>query len=129
MSNEAAIRAAIERYAAAWKSADMAAIVVCYHDDFTLHYFGRNALSGDHIGKAASLKTLAEFSKRTKRRLVSIVATLAGPERGAVIAREAIGPHAVEIERVLVYTVKDGLLHECWVYDQDQRLIDELVGV
>ena len=129
MSNEAAIRAAIERYAAAWKGSDMAAIVACYHDDFTLHYFGRNALSGDHIGKAASLKTLAEFSKRTTRRLVSIVATLAGPERGAVIAREALGPNAVGIERVLVYTVKGGLLHECWVYDQDQGLIAELVGM
>lgn len=129
MSNEANIRAVIERYAAAWKSGDMAAIVACYHEDFTLHYFGRNALSGDHIGKAESLSTLAEFSKRTKRRLVSIVSTLAGPERGAVIAREAIGPNAIEIERVLVYTIKDGLLHECWVYDQDQRLIDELVGM
>lgn len=128
MSNEAEIRSAVERYAAAWKSGDMAAIVACYHDDFTLHYFGRNALSGDHVGRAASLNTLAEFSKRTKRRLVSIVSTLAGPEHGAVIAREAVGPNAVEIERVLVYAVKDGLLHECWVYDTDQRLIDQLIG-
>jgi uncharacterized protein len=128
MSNEAEIRAAVERYAAAWKSGDMAAIVACYHDDFTLHYFGRNALSGDHVGKAAALKTLAEFSVRTKRRLVSIVATLAGAERGAAIAREALGPNGHEAERVLVYTVKDSLLHECWVYDTDQRFIDELIG-
>ena len=128
MSTEAEIRSAIERYAAAWKAGDLAAIAACYHDDFTLHYFGANALTGDHVGKAASLKTLGEFSKRTKRRLVSIVATLAGPEHGAVIAREALGPNAKEIERVLVYTVQDGLLRECWVYDRDQRLIDELVG-
>ena len=128
MSSEEEIRSAVERYAAAWKSGDMAAIVACYHDDFTLHYFGRNALSGDHVGKAAALKTLAEFSMRTKRRLVSIVATLAGAERGAVIAREALGPNGQEAERVLVYTVKDGLLHECWVYDTDQRFIDELIG-
>ena len=69
------------------------------------------------------------LSMRTKRRLVSIIATLAGAERGAVIAREALGPNGQEVERVLVYTVKYGLLHECWVYDADQRFVDELVGV
>jgi hypothetical protein len=29
-----------------------------------------------------------------------------------------------EIERLLVYTVRDGLFCECWVYDQDQTLVD-----
>jgi hypothetical protein len=25
---------------------------------------------------------------------------------------------------LLVYAVRDGLLSECWVYDQDQALVD-----
>jgi hypothetical protein len=126
-TSEASIRAAIERYAAAWTSGDMSAIIACYHADFTLHYFGRNALAGDHVGKAAALKTLGEFSVRTQRRLKSIIATMAGPERGAILARETIGPEGVEIDRLLVYTVKDDLLAECWVYDADQRFIDALI--
>ncbi len=128
-SNEAEIRCAIERYAAAWSSGDRAAIAACYHEHFTLHYFGRSVLSGDHAGRTASLQTLAEFSRRTQRRLVSIVGILAGPERGAIVAREVVGEgeRAVEVERVLVYAVEDGLLRECWVYDQDQRLIDSIV--
>jgi len=126
-TSEASIRAAIERYAAAWTAGDMSAITACYHADFTLHYFGRNALAGDHVGKAAALHTLGEFSVRTQRRLKSILATMAGPERGAIVAREAMGPNGVEIDRLLVYTVQDDLLAECWVYDTDQRYIDSLI--
>ena len=40
------------RYASAWLAGDRAALVASYHDDFTLHYFGRNPLAGIHRGKA-----------------------------------------------------------------------------
>jgi hypothetical protein len=130
MTPNTEIRDAVERYAKAWAAGDMAAIVACYGEDFTLHYGGSNALSGDHVGKAKALGTLAEFSKRTGRRLVRIVDVLGGNERGVVIAREALGPNEarVEVERVLVYRVENGLFAECWVHDQDQALIDRLVG-
>jgi hypothetical protein len=29
---------------------------------------------------------------------------------------------------VFVYTVGDGRLHECWVYDTDQELIDRFLA-
>ncbi len=130
-SRESDVRSAIERYAKAWLAGDLAAIIDCYHDDFTLHYFGSNALSGDHVGKVAALSTLAEFGRRTQRRLQAIVATMAGPQRGAIIARErlGIGSAAVELERVFVYAVRDGRLSECWSYDAEQPLIDRLIGV
>ena len=126
-TEEAETRALIERYAAAWSRNDLEAAVACYHEDFRLHYFGRHHLAGEHIGKAAALGTLAEFSRRSRRRLLEVVATLSGRGRAAILAREALGPGAVEVERVLIYTVRDGLLSECWVYDQDQRWIDEMV--
>ena len=131
MTQDAAIRTVVERYTAAWIAGDTAAIVACYGDGFTLHYGGKNALSGDHVGKARALGVLADFSRRTGRRLVRIVDVMAGAERGVVIAREALGKapaEAVEVERVLVYTVRDGLFAECWVHDTDQALIDRLVG-
>jgi len=130
MTQQTEIRDAVERYAKAWAAGDMAGIVACYGEGFTLHYGGSNALSGDHVGKAAALATLADFSRRTGRRLVRIVDVMAGAERGVVIAREALGPEAarVEVERTLVYRVEAGLFAECWVYDQDQALIDRLVG-
>jgi ketosteroid isomerase-like protein len=128
--HEAEIRETLTRYAAAWTAGDMPAIVACYHNDFTLHYAGRNPLSGDHFGKAAALTTLGEFGRRTKRQLIKIVDVMAGRERGAIVAIERLHVDGapVEVERVLVYGVKDGLLHECWIYDADQALIDRAVG-
>jgi hypothetical protein len=123
------IRTVVERYARAWAAGDLTGVADSYHDDFTLHYFGRHDLAGDHVGKAAALATLAEFSLRTRRRLLAITAVMAGPERGAIMAREAMqaGEAVVEVDRLLVYTVLDGRLRDCWIYDADQALIDACV--
>ena len=133
IENQAAIehtRQAISRYATAWLAGDRASLAACYHDDFTLHYFGHNPLAGDHAGKAAALGTLAEVTRRTNRRLLAIIDVMAGPERGALLVRERFerDGRAAEVERLLVYAVRDGLLGECWVYDQDQALVDAFLA-
>jgi ketosteroid isomerase-like protein len=117
---------AVQRYAAAWRSGDRAAIGDCYHDDFTLHYFGRTPFSGDHVGKQAALTTLAKFAARTNRKLISIVDVMAGPARAVIIARESFerDGRRAEFERILIYAIKDGKLHECWVLDGDQAAVD-----
>src|SRR5262245_35999518 len=119
----------VQRYAEAWSRGDLAAIVASYHADFTLHYFGRSPLAGDHAGKAAALKALAEVSRRTKRKLLEIVGVMSGPERSAIIAREAFERDGVmaNFERVFVFTTKDGQLHQCWVYDGDQAAVDHFL--
>ena len=122
--------AAGRRYAAAWLAGDLAAIFACYHDDFTLHYGGASPLAGDHVGKAAALQALAEVSRRTGRKLLGIVDVAAGEHRAVIIARETFtrDGETVELERTLVYTVIDGLLHECWVLDRDQALVDRFLA-
>ena len=123
-------RQAVSRYASAWLAGDRATLAACYHDDFTLHYFGRNPLAGDHIGKGAALGILAEVTRRTNRKLLAIVDIMAGPERGALLVRERFerDGRTAEVERLLVYAVHDGLLSECWVYDQDQALVDAFLS-
>ena len=125
----AANRAVAERYARAWAAGDLTALRACYHPGFTLHYFGDHPLTGDHVGLAAALATLAEVSRRTRRKLVRIVDVTAGPERAVVIAREAFERDGVvtELDRVLVYRIDGDLLAECWVYDGDQALVDEFL--
>jgi hypothetical protein len=122
----AAVRAAVIRYATAWLAGDRAAIAACYHDEFTLHYSGHSRLAGTHRGKAAALATLAEVTRRTNRKLLGIDDVMAGPRRGAILARELFsrGDRTAELERLLVYTVREGLLSECWVYDRDQATVD-----
>ena len=124
------VREAVSRYAAAWLAGDRAGVVASYHDDFTLHYFGGNPLAGVHRGKLAALAILAEVSRRTNRKLLGVVDVMAGPERGAVQVRELFSRdgRTAEVERLLVYSVRDGLLGECWVYDQDQALVNSFLA-
>ena len=124
------VRQVIARYAAAWVAGDFTALRACYHDQFTLHYFGSNPLAGVHKGNAASLAILAEVTRRTNRKLLGIDHIMAGPHRGAVLAREKFSRDgkSAEISRLLVYTILDDKLHECWVYDQDQALVDQFLA-
>jgi ketosteroid isomerase-like protein len=119
-------RQAVTQYARAWLAGDRVALAACYHEDFTLHYSGRNPLAGDHRGRIAALTILAEVTRRTNRKLLGIIDIMAGPERGALLVRERFerDGKAAEFERLLVYAVRDGLLGECWVWDQDQAAID-----
>jgi ketosteroid isomerase-like protein len=120
------VRRAVSRYAAAWMASDRQAMGACYHDDFTLHYFGRNPLTGVHRGKAAALTTLGEVTRRTNRKLAVIVDMMIGAERGSLLVREIFSRdgNVAEVERLLVYSVRDELLWHCWVYDQHQAVVD-----
>lgn len=124
------VRRVVTRYATAWAAGDFPAIRDCYHEQFTLHYAGNNPLSGVHKGRAACLAVLEEFRKRTRRKLLSVDHIMAGPDRGAVVAREQFSHDGTttDVQRLLVYTVLDDQLHECWVYDQDQALVDRLLS-
>jgi ketosteroid isomerase-like protein len=124
------IRRAVSRYAAAWLAGDRETMLASYHDDFTLHYFGRNPLAGVHRGKPAALAILAEVTRRSHRKLSGIVDVMAGPERGALLVREIFqrDGKTAEVERLLVYSVRDELLWQCWVYDQDQALVDTFLA-
>jgi ketosteroid isomerase-like protein len=124
------IRRAVSGYAAAWLAGDRQAMLASYHDDFTLHYFGRHPLAGIHRGKPAALAILAEVTRRSNRQLLGIVDVMAGPEHGALLVREIFqrDGKTAEVERLLVYSVRDQLLWQCWVYDQDQALVDAFLA-
>lgn len=121
----------VRRYADAWAANDLASVVDLYGDDFVLHYFGTSPLAGTHTGKDAALAVLVEATQRSHRQLERIEDVLTGSTFGAIVAREGVrDPSRAEglrvIRRVFLYTVRDGKLAECWLYDEDQRAIDEL---
>lgn len=130
MSKTAENSLVARRYADAWLAGDLAAIVGCYHDDFTLHYGGANPFSGSHRGKAVALGVLSEVTRRTGRKLLEIVDVAAGPERAVVLARESFerdGARAT-LDRALVYRIEDALLRECWLYETDQATVDRFLA-
>ena len=118
----------LEDYCDAWRAGDLARIFGSYHDDFTLHYFGDSPLAGTHRGKPSALAALGEATRRSGRQLVEIVDVLTGRELGAIVAIERVGTagETTDTRRVLLYRVRDDQLVECWLYDQDQRLVDRL---
>ena len=118
----------VRRYAEAWRRNDIAAVFDLYHDDFVLHYFGRSPLAGDHVGKEAAIAVLVEATQRSGRQLDEIEDVLAGATFGAIVAREGVGrgDDLRVVRRVFLYKVRDGKLAECWLYDEDQRAIDDL---
>lgn len=121
-------RLTLERYATAWLKGDRATLSELYADDIVFNYLGSHGLTGRHEGKARAQAVLGEFNRRTSRRLKSITDIMVGPTFGALVVREAMGPAAHELTRILVYTVSGGLLRSCTIYDENQSVIDRLVG-
>jgi ketosteroid isomerase-like protein len=121
------ILATLQRYADAWKRGDAAATVACYHDELTLHWFGRSPLAGTHRGKAAAVAALVRVIQLTKRQLLEIRDVIASDDHGVLLTRERFerDGRMLELDRVLVFHVRDDRLFECWLYDEDQRAVDE----
>jgi uncharacterized protein len=121
------IYSVVKRYADAWLANDLRAIVDSYHEDVVFHYFGRSPLAGTHKGKAICLGILKQVREKTNRKLIVIRDVLAGEKFGLIVAVESFEHKGtvVEIERMLRYSVQDNKLAQCWIYDEDQRLIDE----
>ena len=121
-------RATIERYCTAWRDADLETLIDCYADEFTLHYFGGGRFAGDHVGRDAALAVLAEVSSIAPRELLGIDEVLVGPGAAAIVVRERLRRDGVghELRRVLRYRIRGDKLAECWLYDEDQALVDRL---
>jgi uncharacterized protein len=117
----------VKSYADAWIANDLKAMVDSYHDEVIFHYFGRSPLAGTHVGKPACLAILKKVREKSNRTLISIRDVLVGEHFGLIIAVERFEKQgaAVQIERMLRYQVRDGKLSECWIYDTDQRMVDE----
>lgn len=120
----------LQDYRDAWTGGDFAALIDLYHDDFVLHWNGRNPLAGVHRGKAAAVTALLEFTRLTSRQLVSVDHIMADDARAVMIARERLSGagESREVERLLLYRTDGRKLLECWVYDSDQAFIDQLLN-
>ena len=116
----------LRSYAAIWKSGDLEKILAAYHDDIELHYMGTSPLAGHHVGKEKAFNALGLASIRAERRLLDVEDVMIGTSFGALVTREEVGNPPREVRRVLLYRVQDAKLRECWLYDEDQRFIDEL---
>jgi hypothetical protein len=126
MADSKAIGETLRAYADAWLAADLERVLGMYHDEIVLHYMGESPLAGTHTGKDEVLAVLGQASWRASRKLIEVEDVLIGESLGAILAVEDLGDPPRRVRRVLLYRVEDGKLRECWLYDEDQRFIDQL---
>jgi hypothetical protein len=119
-------RDVVQRYADAYAAGDLTTVLAMYADDVVFHYFGETDLAGDHVGKDAAVAKMIEASSRSTRTLLEVVDVLGGEHRAAMIVRERFerDDETADVTRTFVYRVADEHLVECWLLDEDQRLID-----
>jgi ketosteroid isomerase-like protein len=120
----------LRRYADAWVAGDAATVVSLYHDDIVLHYFGDNPLAGSHAGKPAALAALGKISAATHRGAPRVHDVMASEGHGTILVEErwTVDGAEISVKRVMVYHVRDEKLSECWVYDEDQRMVDAILS-
>ena len=116
----------LKAYAEAWLASDLEKVLASYHDDIELHYMGTSPLAGSHRGRDAAFAALGQASLRTARKLIAVDDVLVGESLGALIAVEDLGDPPRRVRRILLYRVQDEKLRECWLFDEDQRFVDQL---
>jgi hypothetical protein len=126
MATREEIERVLRSYARAWLASDLEKVLAAYHDDIELHYMGTSPLAGTHRGRDAAFAVLGQASVRTSRKLVDVKDVLVGDSLGALLAIEDLGDPSRRVQRVLLYRVQDDKLRECWLFDEDQRFIDQL---
>jgi len=116
----------LKGYSEAWLASDLDKVLASYHDDIELHYMGDSPLAGSHRGRDAAFAALGQASVRTSRKLIAVEDVLVGESLGALIAVEDLGDPPRRVRRILLYRVQDEKLRECWLFDEDQRFVDQL---
>ncbi len=120
----------VRAYTEAWLAGDIGRVLDLYHPDLVLHYGGANPLSGDHCGKDAAITALLAVQEATQRVPIAVLDVMESDRHAAARVRErwSVGGDTVEIHRLLVYRTDDDMLAECWLYDHDQALVDQVLS-
>ena len=126
MADRAETQRVLRDYAEAWLAGDLERVLGAYHDEIVVHRGGTSPLAGTHVGKDAVVPVLGQASYRASRKLIAVEDVLVGDTFGALLATEDLGEPRRRVRRVLLYRVEDGMLRECWLYDEDQRFVDTL---
>ena len=120
----------VRAYTEAWLAGDIDTVLDLYHPDLVLHYGGANPFAGDHVGKDAAITVLLAVQERTQRVPVQVLDIMESDIHAAAWVRERwiVDGAPLELERLLVYRTADDMLAECWLYDQDQALVDRVLS-
>jgi ketosteroid isomerase-like protein len=120
----------IKRYFDADRT-DHSRTAALYAPDATLYYIGRHVLAGVYHGPQEILDLFSrsrEAFHGTQR--LELHDVVANDEHAIALLKgsaERNGKH-LEWQRVVVFHVRGGLIHEQWIHDSDQHVVEEALA-
>ena len=122
----------MQAYAQAWARGEPDTAFGFYADDVVMHLPGRGGLAGSHEGKPAVVAAIRALLARTDGVSVTVEVRdrLVSEDRVALVLREVVsrGDRTLDLRRVNVYRVRDGLIADIDIFEADQYEVDEFFG-
>ena len=125
--NGALMRSVFESFAAG----DVAAMEAAFDDDLTWHAPGTNRFSGQFRGPAAAMERFAQMREAGISTSFDVHDVVANDEHAIALAHlhlEVADRRRYDQPQVAVAHVRDGRIVEFWTMNQDQAVLDLLIG-
>jgi ketosteroid isomerase-like protein len=112
-------------------SGDVAAMEAAFDDDLTWHAPGTNRFSGQFRGRTAAMERLADMREAGIKTRFDVHDIVANDEHAIALAHlhlEVADGRRYDQPQVAVAHVRDGRIAEFWTMNQDQAVLDLLIG-
>jgi ketosteroid isomerase-like protein len=112
-------------------SGDVAAMESAFDDDLTWHAPGTNRFSGQFRGRTAAMERLADMREAGIKTRFDVHDVVANDEHAIALAHlhlEVADGRRYDQPQVAVAHVRDGRIVEFWTMNQDQAVLDLLIG-
>jgi ketosteroid isomerase-like protein len=125
--NGALLRGLLEAFTAR----DVRAVETAFDDDVTWHSPGTNRFSGQFRGRAAAMQRLAQMREAGISTGFDVHDVVANDEHAVALVHlhlEVADGRRYDQPQVQVAHVREGRIIEFWTMNQDQAVLDLLVG-
>ena len=115
----------------AFNSGDVAALTDLFADDIVWHFPGTSKLSGEHVGRDAALGALGAYGAAGEGTLqAKLVDVMAGADRVTGWANDTAtaGGRTLDVNSVVVFTMRDGKVTEGRQFVDDQAALDSFLA-
>jgi uncharacterized protein len=115
----------------AFSAGDIRAMEASFHDDLTWHAPGTNRFSGQFRGRAVAMQRLAQMREAGISTSFDVHDVVANDEHAVALVHlhlEVADGRRYDQPQVQVAHVQEGRIVEFWTMNQDQAVLDLLVG-
>ena len=114
-----------------FRAGDVAAMETAFDDDLTWHAPGTNRFSGQFRGRAAAMQRLAQMREAGISTRFDVHDVVANDEHAVALVHlhlEVADGRRYDQPQVQVAHARDGRIVEFWTMNQDQAVLDLLIG-